>query len=141
MIPQVEAACEFRREIPANLAAVEEFCMSMRRWALSMQLPNRFPVELLTREALINAVVHGCACDSSKKVACVVRLRPGRVIIAVNDRSPGFNWRAVWKRTPITDSCSGRGLAIIRQYAHRLRFNRCGNSLIMIKRLTKEGNR
>ena len=138
---QPAAGHEVRRQIPASLAAVEDFCMEVRRWAVSLRLPNRFAVELLTREALINAAVHGCACDSSKQVTCVLRLRSGRVIIAVRDQGLGFDWRAAWERTPAKDMCSGRGIAIIRQYAHRLRFNQRGNSLIMIKRFTREGTR
>ena len=127
------AGHEFRQEIPASLAAVENFCLAVRRWVLSVQLPNRFAVELLTREALTNAAVHGCRADSSKHVSCVLRMRPGRVIIAVRDQGRGFDWRAALTRTPAVDTRSGRGIAIIRQYASRLRFNQRGNSLIMIK--------
>lgn len=137
----VSARNEFRREIPATLAAVEDFCIAARRWALSVCLPNRFAAELLTREALANAAAHGCGCDSSKHITCVLRLRPGRLIIAVRDQGPGFDWRAARARTPDLDACTGRGIDILRQYAHRLRFNQRGNSLIIVKRLTKEGTR
>jgi len=130
---------EFRREIPATLAAVEDFCLAARCWALSLRLPNHFAAELLTREAMANAAEHGCGCDSSKHITCVLRLRPGRLIIAVHDHGPGFDWRAACARTPDLDACTGRGIAILRQFAHRLRFNRRGNSLIIIKRLTHEG--
>jgi anti-sigma regulatory factor (Ser/Thr protein kinase) len=132
---------EFRREIPANLAVVEDVCVGARRWAVSMHLPNRFAVELLLREALINAAAHGCGCDSSKRITCVLRLRPGRVVIAVHDQGPGFDWRAACARIPDQDECSGRGMTILQQYAHRLRFNQRGNSLVMIKRWTREGTR
>jgi anti-sigma regulatory factor (Ser/Thr protein kinase) len=137
----VAAKHEFRREIPATLAAVEDFCMGVRRWALSMRLPNRFAAELLTREAMANAAAHGCGCDSSKHITGVLRVRPGRLIIAVHDQGPGFDWRAACARTPDMNSCTGRGIAILRQYAHRVRFNQCGNSLIIIKHLTREGTR
>jgi anti-anti-sigma factor len=128
------AVSELRGRIPASLGAVEEFCLDFRAWAVSVQLPNRFEVELLMREALANAAVHGCCGDSSKRVTSVLRLRPGRVIIAVYYDGPGFDWRAVWARCPDDDGCSGRGIAIIGQYSDRLRFNFSGNSLIMIKR-------
>jgi serine/threonine-protein kinase RsbW len=137
----VSARNEFRAEIPATLAAVEDFCIAARRWALSVRLPNRFAAELLTREALANAAAHGCGCDSSKHITCVLRLRPGRLIIAVRDQGSGFDWRATRARTPDLDACTGRGIDILRQYAHRLRFNQRGNSLIIVKRLTKEGTR
>ena len=137
----LSARLEFRREIPATRAAVEDFCLGVRRWALSERLPDRFALELLAREAMTNAAEHACGYDSSKQVAGVLRLRPGRMIIAVYDQGPGFDWRAAEARTPAEDACSGRGMEILRQYAHRLRFNRRGNALIMIKRLTTEGTR
>ena len=137
----ISASLEFRREIPATLAAGEDFCLGARRWALSVRLPNRFAAELLTREAMANAAAHGCGCDSSKHITCILRLRPGRLIIAVHDQGPGFDWRAAYARTPDLDACTGRGIGIFQQYAHRVRFNQRGNSLIIIKRLTKEGTR
>ena len=132
---------EFRREIPASLAAVEDVCLGVRNWAKGARLPHAFAVELLTREALTNAAAHGCRCDASKRIRCVVRLRPGRVIIAVHDQGPGFDWRAACARTPAKDDCSGRGMTIYKQYADRLRFNPRGNSVIMIERWTREGTR
>ena len=137
----VSAKQEFRREIPATLAAVEDFCMGARRWARSVRLANRFAVELLTREAMANAAAHGCGGDSSKHITGVLRLRPGRLIIAVHDQGQGFDWRAAYARASDMDACTGRGIAILRQYAHRVRFNQRGNSLIIVKRLTKEGTR
>jgi anti-sigma regulatory factor (Ser/Thr protein kinase) len=133
-VSALSAKHEFRREIPSNLAAVEDLCIGVRDWALSLHLPNPFAVELLTREAITNAAVHGCGCDSSKRVTCVLRLRPGRVIIAVRDQGPGFDWHAACARIPARDACSGRGMAILGQYAHRFRFNKRGNSLVMIER-------
>ena len=85
---------EFRQEIPGSLAVVDEVCVGVRRWAVAVQLPNCYAVELLLREALTNAATHGCGGDASKRVSCVLRLRPGRVIIAVRDPGPGFDWRA-----------------------------------------------
>ena len=131
---------EFRQEIPATLAAVEDFCMGARRWALSVRLPSRFAAELLVREAMVNAATHGCGCDPSKRVTGVLRLRPGRLIVAVRDQGLGFDWRAAYTRAPDETACRGRGIDILKQYANRLRFNRRGNSLIVVKRLPKEGN-
>ena len=132
---------EFRLEIPATRAAVEDFCMGFRCWAKSQRLPDRFVLELLTREAVTNAAAHACGYDSSKHVACILRLRPGRMIIAVYDQGPGFDWRAARRRNPDENACSGRGMEILRQYSHRVRFNRRGNAVIIIKLLTSEGTR
>ena len=137
----LSARQELRCEIPATLPAVENFCAEARRWALSQNLPDQFAAELLMREALVNAAAHGCGCDPSKHIACILRLRPGRLLIAVCDQGPGFDWRAVSARTPDANACHGRGIPIFRHYAHRLRYNRRGNALIMIQRLSTEGTR
>lgn len=127
------ARSELKQQVSASLAAVEEFCLKARSWAQSLKLPNRFVVELLVREAVTNAAAHGCGGDPSKQIACILRKKPGRVIIAVRDEGPGFARWCSWNRVAAPNACSGRGLAIMRQYAHQLRFQERGNSIIMIQ--------
>lgn len=55
---------------------------------------NGFAPELLLREVLTNAVVHGCHTDPRKQVCCSLRVKGGRVLIAVEDTGDGFDWRA-----------------------------------------------
>lgn len=128
---------EFRQAICASWVAVEDLCRQVRAWMGSLDPSHRFVVELLTREALNNAALHGCRFDPSKQITYALRLRPGRVIIAVHDEGGGFDWRILCARNPARDACCGRGISILRQYASKLRFNRHGNSLIMIKLLTE----
>ena len=131
---------ELRRDLPATLEAVEEFFGEVRVWMLAHQVPGHFALELLIREALTNAVVHGCQCDPSKHVACILRARAGRVTIAVRDQGAGFDWRSARPGLPAPGACCGRGLAIFREYADRVRFNRRGNSLVLIDRFSGEAS-
>jgi anti-sigma regulatory factor (Ser/Thr protein kinase) len=124
---------EFRQAISATWVAVEDLCRQVRGWMSSFDPSHRFVVELLTREALNNAALHGCRFDPSKQITYALRLRPGRVIIAVRDQGGGFDWRTACGQTPARDACCGRGMSILRQYASKLRFSRCGNSLVMIR--------
>lgn len=134
---RLSAEHEFRQEICASRAAVEDLCRSIRSWMRALDPAHRFAVELLTREALNNAALHGCSFDPCKQITCALRWRSGRVIIAVHDQGGGFDWRTVGARSPARDACSGRGMAILRQYASKLRFSRRGNSVIMVKLLSE----
>lgn len=126
-------ARDFGRRVPASLDAVEEFCRGVRNWAEAWRLPNAFAVELVTREAVTNAAVHGCGCDPAKQIRCLLRRKTGRIIIAVRDPGPGFDVASRSLRPPADEACCGRGLEIMRLYAHRVRFDRRGNTITIIQ--------
>ncbi len=126
---------EMRRALPATLQAAEEFLVDFRRWSqVLLDGMNCFAAELLMREALTNAVVHGCHTDPGKHVRCSLRLRRRRLLIAVEDEGDGFDWRAARRNPAALSDCSGRGIEILRKYANRVRYNDRGNAVTMIKR-------
>lgn len=127
-------ACEMRNTVPATLDAIEEFLAEVRR-RVQDALPQAdcFAAELLAREALTNAVVHGCHADPGKHVLCAMRLRGRRLTIAVQDEGEGFDWRALWNRPGRTSASSGRGIPILRTFAIRVRYNEKGNAVTIIK--------
>lgn len=125
---------DIRTVIPATFEAIEHLFADFRRRCDCLWLhPERFAAELLLREALTNAVVHGCHVDRDRSVHCAVRIKGRRLTIAVQDDGEGFDWRAVRGREADTSSCSGRGMEIFRKYATRIRFNRQGNAVTIIK--------
>ena len=76
--------CEMRAELPASLRAVEEFFVGFRLKSQALlDRVNCFAAELLVREALTNAVVHGCHSDPNKQVRCFLRLKGRHLLIAV----------------------------------------------------------
>jgi anti-sigma regulatory factor (Ser/Thr protein kinase) len=128
---------EIRRVLPANLAAVEEFFIEFRRRCrLDLDPADSFAAELLVREALTNAVVHGCHADPGKQVRCVLRWRvqSRRLLIAVEDDGDGFDWREAWCNAAAPADCSGRGILMLRLYSTRVRYSARGNSVTIIKR-------
>lgn len=95
MTRSAHADCEMRVTLPATLQAVEEFFAEFRRKSQSLPDPSIcFGAELLVREALTNAVLHGSGADPAKQVRCSVRLKGRRLLIAVSDDGEGFDWRA-----------------------------------------------
>jgi anti-sigma regulatory factor (Ser/Thr protein kinase) len=125
--------CDLRAVLAASNDEAEEFCLLFRRRAMEMGESFVFIAELLLREALTNAIVHGSRGNRRKQVLCAVRLAQRRVIIAVQDEGDGFDWRAVPPEQSL--ETRGRGIDILRKYASRVRFNNKGNAVTLIVRL------
>jgi anti-sigma regulatory factor (Ser/Thr protein kinase) len=124
---------ELRVELPATFEAIESFCVQFQHWRLEACAElDGFSSELLLREALTNAVMHGGS--QGERISCVLRVKRGRLIIAIRDGGKGFNWRAAWNRKADAEDTHGRGIEIFRHYANLVRFNPSGNSVTLIKR-------
>jgi serine/threonine-protein kinase RsbW len=126
---------EMRAELAPTLEAVENFCAEFRLWReVACADLDAFSTELVLREALTNAVLHGHGTDPSQRISCVLRVKQGRLIIAIRDHGPGFDWRARWDQRAELADTNGRGMEILRQYANAVRFNPAGNSVTLLKR-------
>jgi len=117
-------------QIASNVDAIGPVCEQVRALLIKHGLPQRlFQVELVARECLNNAVLHGNRQDPAK--AANLQLSIGRkwIRLSVADEGPGFNWRAK-RRAPVsTDASSGRGMAILQLYCHRVAYNSKGNQV------------
>lgn len=123
---------ELRAEVPRTAEGVEAFCQQFRKWhAAECGRRDLFASELLLREALMNGVSHGDGRQTP--LACVLRGGAKRLLIAVNDGGPGFDWRAQRQVVAATDATHGRGLEIYYSYASRVRFNTSGSGLTLVR--------
>ena len=119
--------------MPSSVAAIERLCERiralLRRWRLrSMQ----FPVEVLARECLNNAVLHGNFRRAHSHVSFRMRIGRKRICLRVTDRGPGFNWRRRrGLRRPGANAINGRGLLIFQMFADGVVFNRRGNQVTL----------
>ena len=128
------------RKLPAHAAAVDQICGELRGSLLpALPTGERFVVELLLREALMNAVTHGAGGREAEEVQCEVRPVAGGIQIRVADSGRGFDWRAL-QRMPGPQAESGRGLHILRRYAHEVRFSGTGNQ-VELTRIFGKGER
>jgi serine/threonine-protein kinase RsbW len=120
--------------LPATHLAVEGFLVEFRQ-LIQAALPRRhwFTAELVAREALTNAVKHGCHDDPSRSVSCVLRLKGQTLTMVVDDLGEGFDWRAQWDHEADPGDISGRGMPLLRTLATRVRFNRKGNAVTIVK--------
>jgi len=127
------------RSFPASLDAVESFLAELRAHLLAHGLEaSCFELELLAREALGNAVHHGCKHDESQSVSVRFSVRPDRIELCVTDSGAGFDWRHAPACLPDPSSEAGRGLCILKCYADTVEFNEAGNMVCVTKLLPVE---
>jgi len=124
-----------RAVIPSSLAEVEDVCRSVRQLLeYNGMKDHAFGVELLVRELVNNAILHGNKLDVSKNVRISVRIWHRIIALSVADEGPGFDWRSQLCHQPDLSDTSGRGLAIGLIYADRMAFNHAGNRVVLVIR-------
>ena len=121
-----------RQRIPSRLEEIDAFCVRIRSLLNANGLERVcFPVELLARESLNNAVIHGNRKDARKSVQLSLSIGRVWIRLEVRDQGAGFPWRKVCLNRFDTAACSGRGLQLYALYAARKRFNRSGNQITL----------
>ena len=101
---------------------------------------SHFEVKLTFREALANAVVHGCRSDPTKFVQlCVACDESHGLLIVVRDPGSGFDPSTI--PSPVQGqniySSHGRGIFLINQLMDEVRFENGGREIRMRKKCSK----
>ncbi len=94
-------------------------------------------VETALREALANAIVHGCKNDQSKKVRlCVACDESCGMLIVVRDPGEGFDPSKLANPTVAKNifESHGRGIYLINQLMDSVRYERGGTEIHMRKK-------
>jgi serine/threonine-protein kinase RsbW len=126
--------------IPSRLAEVDWLCKDIREClALQGLAALSFRVDLLAREFLNNAILHGNMNDLNKTVTMTMKIGRKWITLHIADEGPGFGWKKKRTVPPDETATSGRGLTIGKLYADRMIFNRCGNQVtLQLKKSGKE---
>jgi serine/threonine-protein kinase RsbW len=132
------SACKLDVTISANPNAISGVVDGVMQIAREMRCAegNEFQIELALREALANAIVHGCNNDPSKKVECCVACTESSdVVILVRDPGEGFIPSAVPNPLAAENihSTHGRGIYLINQLMDEVSFERNGAEIRMRK--------
>ena len=120
---------------PTAVSPVVEGIMEMAR-RMDCAAGKEFEIETALREALANAILHGCKNDPTKKVQCCVSCdeEHGLLIIV---RDPGTGFDPVQVPDPLQGenvySNHGRGIFLINQLMDEVRFERNGTEIHMRK--------
>lgn len=139
--------CEFDRqdlilsldlEMAADLKAIDPLLGRLMKLIGEMKCAagKEFEVETALREALANAVIHGCRSDPSKTVQVCVACDESRgMIILVRDPGEGFDPEEI--PSPVVGqniySSHGRGIFLINQLMDEVHIGRGGTEIIMRK--------
>jgi|ERR1039458_7193702 anti-sigma regulatory factor (Ser/Thr protein kinase) len=119
-----------RRKLAAAREEVDQICSELRAGLLA-ELPRRerFAIELLLREALVNAVVHGAGDRRNAEIDCEVLPVAGGMKIRIADGGRGFDWRNRRDAVPSPLGEGGRGLQILHRYASQVQFSGNGSQV------------
>ncbi len=94
-------------------------------------------IETALREALANAITHGCGSDPSKTIYCCVALDDDNGILIVV-RDPGNGYDPLKVANPLHGeniySSHGRGIYLINQLMDEVHVRRNGTEIVMRKR-------
>jgi serine/threonine-protein kinase RsbW len=143
-LPQCEFLADdfslrFEAEIPATVEAIEPVVGKIMAVVEEFGCADghEFEVDLALREALSNAILHGCDSDPDQSVCVSVGCaKPKGILITVQDPGEGFDPTSI--PSPVIGqnvfSSHGRGIFLINQLMDEVNFDRGGTEIRMVKR-------
>ena len=120
------------RVMPSRLKEVDAVSVEVRTFMSVHGLAKKsFGLELLLRECLNNAILHGNRRQAAKKVSLDLRLGRRWLRLRIADEGPGFNWRRFRHNKAKLTATHGRGFSIVEAYSDKSSYNRCGNQITL----------
>jgi serine/threonine-protein kinase RsbW len=128
-----------RLAVPGRFDAISPAVEQVMAVAREMECSagKEFEIETALREALANAIRHGCAGDDTKTVELVVACEESRgMLIVVRDPGPGFDPGGIASPTLGQNLYRhhGRGIYLINQLMDEVAFDKGGTEIRMRKR-------
>ena len=125
--------------VPGDVNAISPVVQGVMHIAKQMECAQGkdFEIEMAVREALANAIVHGCRNDPGKTVQVCVACDVARgMLIVVRDPGHGFDPASVPSPTMGQNVFSehGRGIYLINELMDEVHFERGGTEIHMVKR-------
>ena len=118
---------------PENIALVEKFIDEMRS-EINIGDDVYGNILISITEAANNAIIHGNQLDENKFVQIGLRCRQNKLIFTVSDEGKGFDPNNVPDPTleANLECCGGRGVFIINQLSHAVRYLNNGSTIKII---------
>ena len=129
-------------EFPADAARISEVVDGIMKVVIAMECAcgHEHEIELVLREALANAVIHGAGGDPDKKVACSVACEEEHgMLIVVSDPGEGFDLAKIPDPLHAENLYSdhGRGIFLINRLMDHVEYKNGGTEIHMRKLLKK----
>lgn len=105
---------------------------------------NLFESRVILNELLLNAVRHGNREDCTKSVAISAGVtKGGEAYFIIEDEGEGYDYQCLMERKHVPldamEVCSlkenGRGILIVLNLCDRIKFNKKGNKVVILKKL------
>jgi serine/threonine-protein kinase RsbW len=130
---------EYRATIPAAVGAITTVMNAVMEVGEQTDCfkGKELEIETALREALANAIVHGCRNDECQSVQVSVSCDQDHEIeMVVRDSGPGFDSKSIPDPTTHQNlhATCGRGLFLIQQLMDEVRHERGGTEIFMRKR-------
>ena len=135
----MKTAFEYSQKFKSSL---DEVVIQVGRIILQLddhlQNYNRFVLDLVLRETLNNAVIHGNGNDPEKYVKLSLGIVAEDFVIVVEDQGSGFEWQQVihGEAKPYEDH--GRGYPIFQSYCSHIHLNNKGNQITLTLPMNKQ---
>jgi serine/threonine-protein kinase RsbW len=147
MSEKAPSRCEFDAEelilrldlsVPAEVGGIDPAVERIMGVVSSMECGSgkEFEIETALREALANAIVHGCKGDPAKRIQVAVGCDESRgMLIVVRDPGCGFDPRSIPSPTAGQNlyRSHGRGIYLINELMDEVRFEKGGTEIWMRK--------
>jgi serine/threonine-protein kinase RsbW len=122
----------------ADVNEITPFVENLMKMISQMECAHgkEYEIELALREALANAIVHGCKNDCTQKVQCCVACDLDRgMLIVVRNPGNGFDVDSVPNPTMGDNVFSnhGRGIYMINQLMDEVKWMKNGTEIHMVK--------
>ena len=132
------SSTHFEVILPADVTAISPVVSWVMQLIgeLEFTAGKEFEIEMALREALANAVLHGCKSDPDKKIECSVTGDPEQgILIVVRDPGSGFDPASL--PSPTDDSNlraeHGRGILLIKKLMDDVKHEQNGTVIRMRK--------
>jgi serine/threonine-protein kinase RsbW len=128
----------FEVTLPADVTAISPVVGWVMRLVGELEYGEgkEFGIEMALREALANAILHGCKGDSTKKIECSVSGdRDEGILIVVRDPGSGFDPKSLPLPTEDSNLYSehGRGILLINKLMDEVKHEQNGTVIRMRK--------
>lgn len=120
-----------RFEIPSDHSYAYQVLLHSERFLSRHGISEHSSFNVVLRELLLNAIVHGNRGETERTVRCeVVHVGEGRFRIVVEDEGEGFDYRALDTLLPADPKrIRHRGYKLVNALSDQLEFNREGNQV------------
>lgn len=129
---------QFDVSLPADVSAISPVVSWVMRLVSELDYASgkEFEIEMALREALANAIVHGCKADPALKIECsVTGDRAQGIQIVVRDPGNGFDPKSIPSPTDDSNlhSDHGRGILLISKLMDEVKHEQNGTVIRMRK--------